>query len=489
MLPLLLAVVASMALAAPRAAAQYTPVAFSAPVKLTQFADCGGYEPTVIVDKYQNVVVTAHKQNQCDGVAFDPQQTPPARAQSWAWGSSDGVNFTDMPGIAAGSVDTNAQSLDVGDEGDLARDDAGHLYLVDTKVADNSFTSWTATGNGQVTETFHTPAMGTAQPVDDRPWITAHGNGVVMYAGNTGNSSVYSSPNGNGSGRFTVYMSYDGGNTFDHVGVTVPNSGWCRPAADHRAGSQLLYLVCTNDAGGLFAYVSTDDGKTATGWASHPIDTYNASSAGWGSSGSWPVAAVGPDGAVYTLYTDQDSAGAFHVNLYRSLDSGTTWTKWADATQQQGKIATNAGPSWLDVAPDGSLGVDYFLNPPGDANWHIEAGTAPGWKQPFTMVDAAPNLPPATAAFGAPWGDFLTCAFGPDSRLHVAWTDAAQGTTLGQQGLNSDIYYAEETPPPAVNTPEAPSAVLLLLVGGAGLTVVLARRRSAGRRGEGSVAV
>lgn len=454
---------------------------FSTPVKLTQFAQCGGYEPTVIVDRFGNIVVTAHKQNHCDGVAFDPQATPPARAASWVWTSTDGVHFTDAPGISAGSASVGASSLDVGDEGDLAKDQGGNLYFVDTKVADNSFTSWHATGPG-ISESFHTAAMGTAGPVDDRPWIAAHGNGVVMYIGNTGNKSAYTSPNGNGAGRYTIYMSYNGGTSgtsFDHLGITIPNSGWCRPAADPAAGSTRLYVACTDDGGHLFMYTSNDDGHTAAGWSSHPIGTYNATSAGWGANGSWPMVQVAPNGDVYVLHTDQDSGGAFHLILYRSTNHGATWSSWDATPANTGQIATNAGPAWLDIAPNGRIGMVYFSLPAGDTKWHIDAATTPAWNTPFTVVDASPARAPASKAWGTPWGDFLSGAFGPDSRFHVTWTDSAEDTQLGSFGLNSDIYYAEEALP-AATVPETPAVAALAVVALGAVALVGVRRRRSG---------
>ena len=66
-----------------------------------------------------------------------------------------------------------------------------------------------------------------SEPVDDRPWVTAHGDGHVFYFGNEGDKTF--------GGRYTVYQSYDGGRTFNSLGTVLPDSGWCRPAADHGA--------------------------------------------------------------------------------------------------------------------------------------------------------------------------------------------------------------------------------------------------------------
>ncbi len=477
------------------ASAQYQPVTFGPPVLLTTFGQCGGYEPTVVVDRFNNVVVTAHKQNHCLLAGFDPGGTLPARSQSWLWSSADGVQFGDMPGLTAVGVD---RASNVGDEGDLVVDDAHNIYFVDTKVADNSFTSWHATGNNAVAETFQTPAMGTAQPSDDRPWITAHGNGVVAYFGNEGDKTSYSGQNGVGcapplpatNGRYTVYMSTNGGQTFDHLGCTLPDSGWCRPAADHTAGSPYLYAFCTNDGGVLYSFVSPDNGHT---WNRYTVPgTYAAGDQGW------PTETVDSAGNVYALYGNHTQ-----LFMFRSIDHGVTWSR-KDVTQGAcaGSNSTYCySYAWMAVAPDGSVGLAYYHTTDTGASprWYIFAGTAPDWSSigdgtatGFTMVSLAPSQPVADNGF-TPWGDFFTIDFGQDNKLSVVWTTNAivHGTTGSTLGLNSDIYYAVEsgslsplTDSPSADVPETGALPLLAAVGVAAALItggVRRRRRSIAR--------
>jgi len=448
---------------------------FGTPVRLPTFKSCGGYEPGIALDRYGNIFVTAHKQNHCDAVALDPSAPIGVRAQSWMWTSTDGVNWNDMPGL--GNLLADPSSLDFGDEGDIALDDANHFYFVDTKVVDDSFTRWTVTGAGtqNMVQDIHRPVIPSLMPVDDRPWVTAHGATTVMYAGNEGDKDSYDvgstangctgpvTPPAQGQpakgGRYTVFMSHDAGNTFNPVGCTLPDSGWCRPAADHTAGSPYLYMVCTNDAGAddnvnnqgdpgftvgtLWAYVSADDGNS---WTRHKIDNYNANLSGGGSSGdiTWPAVKVATNGYVYALFANpiSNSSGVktgTTLNLYRSTDHGATWQKQNVTPSNPGLIRY----SWMDVAGDGhTVGVGYFTHATGNGNWHVYAGTENVFSGTvhYSLVDPVEIAPGGDFAFG----DFFEVGFDPLGRLDVVYTrctDLVPGDAT-TDCLNSDVMFA-----------------------------------------------
>ncbi|MBV9096538.1 MAG: hypothetical protein JO079_00650, partial [Frankiaceae bacterium] len=272
-----LSAVAAASLAAAAAAPGFAApakVRFSAPVQVTP-PNSGGYEPGIYTGPGNTLTMTAHKENAQLGLAPDPSSTTQTRSMSWAWFSNDaGQHWRDLP---LGPAD--AQNHEFGDEGDMAFDDANNVYFVDTTVTDVTFTAWHE-ANGSYQFVYNTPILGTAQAVDDRPWIAAHNNGDVFYFGNEGDkdtnptSSTNAGP-GSGKGRYAVYHSTDGGKTWDHLGIELADSGWCRPAAGPR--SNYVYALCTNDGGAddqihnpgdpgytvgtLYSYVSADDGK------------------------------------------------------------------------------------------------------------------------------------------------------------------------------------------------------------------------------------
>jgi hypothetical protein len=418
-------------------------VAFSDPVKLTPDY-CGGYEPSVLVDKYGNIFATAHKEVAELVICPDMRSPTLTRSMSWAWVSTDnGRTFRNIPGYPL-----QLETHDFGDEGDLALDDADHLYFVDTNVADVTFTRWSVTGRGEIEIELHRPFLPAGEPVDDRPWITAHGDGHVFYFGNEGDKgqtypALGQQDPGSGPGRYTVYQSYDAGLTWNHLGYTLPDSGWCRPAADHRKGSKYVYAICTNDEGLLYSYVSSDDGHT---FKRYTFDRYNADD----STQSWPTVEVAPDGSLWVLYTDGrnvDADGIPKTNvlrLYHSTNHGRTWTR-RDITPMTGRYQYG----WIDVSFDGrKLGFGTYYRKDNTSPWYVY-GTifdtslmnAKSRLLPrMTLLDSNPVAP--SSSTDAPH-DLMGSSFGPDGHLSVVWHKSVilYGPNEGD-ALYRDCYYA-----------------------------------------------
>jgi hypothetical protein len=420
---LILAALAAAALALLPAAFAGSGTTFGAPVKVSP-PNGHGYEPAVYTDHYGNIFATAHKENWQLAVSPDLNSPTFTRSMSWAWASSDGGHsFGDLPGLTMLSLEQH----DLGDEGDMAVDDANHLYFVDTNVTDVTFTRWTIAGLGRYVLDTHRPLLPASEPVDDRPWVTAHGDGHVFYFGNEGDKSF--------GGRYTVYQSYDGGQTFNSVGLNLPDSGWCRPAADHRAGSQNVYAFCTNDEGKLYAYASSDDGHT---FARYDMGTYDASDA----TTSWPTGEVARDGSLWVLYVDgvgpYDADGiptANTLQLFHSTDNGKTWTR-RDMTPQKGRYEYG----WLSVSPDGKrLGFGVYYRPTNSDDWYVYGAVFPAGGKP-SLVQLDPVAVQDRACTDAN-GDLMGSAFNPDGTLSVVWTRNTDPTTCGTVTVR-DIYFA-----------------------------------------------
>jgi len=113
-------------------------IAFGPPVKVTPTGGFG-YEPSFVADRFGNLFGTAHKENWQLVLAPDINSPTYTRSMSWDWISSDaGQSWQDIQGLTPLSIEQH----EFGDEGDMALDDADHLYFVDTNVVDDTFTRW-----------------------------------------------------------------------------------------------------------------------------------------------------------------------------------------------------------------------------------------------------------------------------------------------------------------------------------------------------------
>lgn len=400
---------------------------WDAPVRVTP-ENGYGYEPTLLVDKYGNAFATAHKENVQLVISPDPNSPDGVRSMSWMWMSFDkGRTWKNTPGLSS----LRLEDQQPGDEGDLAQDDAGHIYFVDTYLADITLTRWTTDGLGKVTFDFTRP-IAPSPEVDDRPWITAHGDGHVFYFSNDGSQAA-------DGGRYRVHASYDGGTTIDPVGVILPASGWCRPASDHRAGLHVVYAACTDDAGKLYSYVSNDDGRT---FKRYDMGTYNDGDA----TQSYPTVEVSPDGTVWVLYVDSrdvDSGGTPNTNtlhLYKSTDQGQTWLG-QDITPVRGRYQY----AWLAVSPDGrNLGLGVYYRPNADFPWSVASATwrAGGRIDRKDFVSVDPDHPVSPTERSEPPGDYMGSYFFPDGKLGVVWTRFVLWTD--QATVLRDIFFARQ---------------------------------------------
>jgi len=435
--------------------------AFGPVVKVTPTGGFG-YEPSFVADHFGNIFATAHKENWQLALAPDLNSPTYSRSMSWDWISvNKGQSWGDIPGLTALSIEQHQ----FGDEGDMALDDANHLYYVDTNVVDDTFVRWKINGLGNVALETTRPLIPAGQFVDDRPWITAHGDGHVFYFGNEGDKVTYplgNTASGCGAGRYTVYASLDGGDNFNSLGCTLPDSGWCRPASDHRAGVHIVYAVCGNDGGSddvfsatnpkgiLYSYVSTDDGQS---WQRFIVGSYQALD----STFSWPTVMVGPDGTVWALYVDAhhlecstDITGATSCDpdsnrlmLYQSNDQGRTW-KGKDITPLPGRYRY----AWLALSSDGrKLGVGTYYTPNSDTTpWRVYGAIFNAWQKP-QLVSLDQNSPVSPAGTEPP-GDYMGSYFLPDGTLGVIWTrrELTADALVTSAAVERSIYFARSLP-------------------------------------------
>jgi hypothetical protein len=389
--------VVAVALAATAGASTAAP--FRPPVLLTP-TGAGGYEPAVISDRYGNLFATAHKENWQNAVAPDTGSPTLSRAMSWTWMSSDGGrSWQNLPGLAQDKV--------VGDEGDFAVDAAGHLYFADLSFADSSLTRWTVTGLGKVTWDFTRPAIPTAG-IDDRPWLAAHGNGIVLYVGEVLQAGEAASDADPGT---TIYRSTDGGQHFEQ-GARLPGTTYCKPATDRTGRHPFFVVMCTGTGREILAFTSADDGRS---FRRTVVGHYT----GYGSR--WPTADIASDGSVVAVAADDDKQ---RLLLMQSHDQGRTFsTAYLPLPRWHYDLSVAA------VAPDArAIGIGTYARRTSSEPWRIYGAV---WRPParpeLVELDAAHPVAPPRAP-GAPH-DLMGAAFDASGRFTVVWT--REGTRVG----------------------------------------------------------
>ncbi len=394
-------------------------IVFGTPVLLTPAA--GGYEPAVARGPGALILVTAHKENSTLVVAPDAADPALSRTASWAWSSRDGGRtYTSLP-VPAGVADPTVPGI----EGDIASDDAGHIYLADMSLEDLLVHRWTHQAG--VTTWDYATHLVTARG-DDRPWLAAHGNGRLVYLANDSASPA---------GRFASYASFDGARTFGEP-VVFPNSRWCRPVADRSPGSRRYYVVCSREDGdGGMAFISGDDGRS---YAERPLPSREGER--WE---LFPSIATNSRGLVVaTTATRPDGWGARNeVLLYSSRDHGRTWRR---------RVLPLPAGEWsyasVDLLPSGGVGFAAYHRPGSGQPWRVYAGVfGLDGAAPVVPVDSA-DAPAAPAESPYASGDLMGCAFDRTGRLTVSWTrsvvDVTQPLSGGGVMLHREIYAATQ---------------------------------------------
>ena len=356
-----------------------------------------GFEPGVSVDKNGTIFVTGAADNSSGN-----QQS------SGLWRSTNsGKTFEAMRQV-------NADRFGV--EGDIALDGRGRLYFVDTFLIDSYLERYTEGAEMDLAR----PAIPTLG-FDDRPWLAAHGNGYVYYMANS-----IVGPNG----RQQVLRSTDAGATFEQEGFFISDSGEGSIAAD--PNSSYVYVATNHlfkpqsglDGGpptAIQVSVSPDRGSTWTNTraADYTIDQEPEPVL----SGFSPIPAVSPvDGSIHIVWTD----GPERLMITSSFDKGTTWK-----TQVASPFPGRFGMPWIDVAPDGTIGVSFVADPTDDGMKHtsvyamlLDPMKEAGRKRCPKNLIALGRVPNSSNEDPLFQRDFFQLAFGPDKAIHVVFRPA-----------------------------------------------------------------
>lgn len=366
-----------------------------------------GYEPSIAVDSMGNLYFTAHKDLRWCGPLGGPLNIengipgpgPFACAPgldttwdyyaSWFFVSQDG-GLTWGPPNDWGLADYGSELG--GDEGDIGVDAQDRVFFADTTLEDDWLHIWEDGGNNYVNG-----QRLQSMTADDRPWITAQGDGIVHFLGNNGVPvpGIPLSDGTSGVGRYWYYRGImDPTDTyviFDQGRVL--EGGWAHIAAERDGEHVYIAQEASNGGGGgVQVWVSDDTGQT---WADPvivgPLDGSHPE--------GYPWVAAGQDGAVFVAWQNSPQGGRAPGTLYiaRSSDYGKTWDHWditAGYPREEGGVYLYPN---LEVGTNNTVAYTFYANT-GDHTagdeWHLYAS---GLKDPmpgdifqFEMVDPHP---------------------------------------------------------------------------------------------------
>jgi hypothetical protein len=296
-----------------------------------------------------------------------------------------------------------------GIEGDFAVDGEGAVYFADIEFAGSfQVTAWDRDG------AFLHHTKWPAQPIVDRDWIRAEGDGRLYYVYNTGTST-------------NVYASTDGGRTWSPQPVHTAAFGLGMAVKGPAAG-ELWVLGGGGDSVG--ADVTRDGGLT---WSQEPTRIPNG--------GNFPVAAFDGAGSLFGAgavddaiqVARRDADGAWHDAVQVS-PAGHHRMPWV-AT---GARAGTAAVCWYGT-PDATVGdrSEWFV--------HVAVSRGNGEAGTWTTVIADPE-PVLVGDLQRQLLDFFQCEVGPDGSVHVAYSKLRPS----EGGPEEQLQYVRSEPDPAL---------------------------------------
>ena len=346
-------------------------------------------------------------------------------ASSPTWYSKDGgKTFEELqtPG--------HAREWSVGAEGDLAVDEEGRTYFVDTYIPGMITTRWSDHGD---TWDFTAPTAGVTPGVNDRPWLAWSKKALSLYVNYGIGTQVYTSTDNGQSWSSPGMNSWNGstdGQPFfpGHV------------SADRNTGTQWLAGV-VHDAKGralIGAHVSKDGGATFN----ESVVSYPQRKDGF-----TPVfvgaSAVDSAGNGYVTWGTYDNGGC-DVYYAASTNDGKSWNK---------PVKVNSGGGcatfpWIAAGADGKISVVWYETQysktipgvsqalayqdaiPADTPWTVHAAaitraTAP--KPSITSAEIPTKGPILLGPLQRELWDFFQVTIGPDGRMYIAFVKKFTG--------------------------------------------------------------
>lgn len=344
------------------------------------------------------------------------------------WYSTDGRRFAEMetPG--------HVREWTIGAEGDLAIDDQGHVFFVDTYVGGLIITRW----SGPDQWDFTLPIAGLQPALHDRPWLTWSNGRLLLYVNHGDELHIYSSTDGivwvdegalawkgtaTGQPYFPGHMSADGDNIL--VGGVVRDTARQEVvlAATYRAGGQWREAKITHwpRKGGLSSFFPgiTAIAGDGTGYI------------------TWSQYAWSGRCSVYYSYTrDQGrrwsppirvSRGGCATFPWLTVDGSDVVMAWYQ-TQELGAQAPSALSKRAYLAGFPAAASSSQDQVPHDAHWFVHAAVVERSASRSSHVTRT-RVPTDGPVYIGPleralW-DFFEVEVSADGRIHIVYTEDA----------------------------------------------------------------
>ncbi len=367
-----------------------------------------GYEPSLAVDSTGAMFYTAHKdlawENSWDYTA------------SWWFISTDnGQTWRNPQDPLWNTFPIGGKYIWPGDEGDIAVDGNDLIYFVDTTLVDNNFHVFSNHG-----DSYEGTKVQGSTLFDDRPWITAQGNGILHYLGN--NAVTVMHPTTGESGRVWYYRSLDGGMTWS-LGEPI-EGGWA--TIDAERNGDHVYVAQVKGFEGRWSVIMRSSDDQGENW-NDPV--YVGPHQNQMSEGM-PIVFSGSEGRVFVIWQCSYDNGETPGVLYfaRSTDYGMTFEHW--------NVSLTGGAIYLyptvNVCSYGihhennRLGIAFYGTqdvPVGtNSTWYLYSAVAedPGNGTQFNFEIADPE-PVYTGDDLHALHDFFELVIAPDGSINIAY--------------------------------------------------------------------
>lgn len=379
-------------------------------------------EPSIAVDRKGTVYIAG---TCCVGPA----------APVW-YSDDDGKTFREMetPG--------HVREWGIGAEGDLAVDNDGRVFFIDTYIPGLMSSRWSDNGE---TWDFTMPAAGVVPGFDDRPWLAWGNETLYLYVNHVTHTAVYRSTDGGQTWSSDAPLEWRGDSTGQPF---FP----AHLAADRKTGTLWVSGIVQEDGEDVIgSLVSKDGGATF----SESVVSLPQLEGGF-SPIFTGMTTVDEKGTGYVAWSTWDKKGC-HVYYAASTNNGKSWNEpvrvdtgegcatfpWIKATDD-GKLAVvwyetpttesaSEGQQVLRALTAGSTiygGLDIELAPqdelPEDAPWYLETAfvrDAADKKPSIVRGRVKTPKPLLLGPLGRELWDFFQVDIGPDNRIHIAYVE------------------------------------------------------------------